>query len=162
MRQRSPFIVRERTKRNVSEPRGICLNHILNTSTVLLKQSSEKETIRHIDIYKLIYMYISSFETIKYIKNGSAKIHFPYFSFSQINCIIWFNKCLEKSLQYFAHRAFIHKGIWNLLDISERIFSRAKVYHHASGDILLPTRHVTSSANISTLFLSTLTDPDSQ
>ena len=160
MRQRSPFIVRERTKRNVSEPRGICLNHILNTSTILLKQSSEKETIIHINIYKFIY--ISSFEIIKSIKNGSVKIHFPYFSFSQINCIIWFNKCLEKSLQYFAHRAFIHKGIWNLLDISERIFSRAKVYHHASGDILLPTRHVTSSANISTLYLSTSMDHDSQ
>ena len=160
MRQRSPFIVRERTKRNVSEPRGICLNHILNTSTVLLKQSSEKETIRHIDIY--IYISFSSFEIIKCIKNGSVKIHFLYFAFSQINCIIWFNKCLKKSLQYFAHRAFIHKGIWNLLDISERIFSRAKVYHHASGDILLPTRHVTSSANISTLYLLTSMDHDSQ
>ena len=56
MRQRSPFIVRERTKRNVSEPRGICLNHILNTSTILLKQSLEKETIRHMNIYKFIYI----------------------------------------------------------------------------------------------------------
>ena len=89
MRQRSPFIVRERTKRNVSEPRGICLNHILNTSTILLKQSSEKETIRHINIFNFIYVYIGirmkkrpSFETRKCIKNGSAKIHFPYFSFS--------------------------------------------------------------------------------
>ena len=56
MRQRSPFIVRERTKRHVSEPRGICLNHILNTSTILLKQSLEKETIRHMNIYKFIYI----------------------------------------------------------------------------------------------------------
>ena len=76
-------------------------------------------------------------------------------SFGSIN--VW------KNVYNILHtELFIHKGIWNLLDISERIFSRVKVYYHASGDILLPTRHVTSSANIITLYLSKSMYHDSQ
>ena len=63
-----------RTTGDLSKPHSEYINCPSKT------EFGKRNNKTHRYIYKLIY--ISSFEIIKCIKNGSVKIHFPYFSFS--------------------------------------------------------------------------------